>query len=99
VSTTGRVDDPALSASSKSVDHNVAQTPAAANAAGFSAGSPFAYAPTKANAATVGAGVNLGSSCTGALVSLCADTAYAGSRTPFARSGAGAWDAGAYGYR
>jgi hypothetical protein len=98
VSTAARVDDPALSASSKSVDHNVVQTPGAATAAGFSAASPFAYAPADPTVATVGAGVSLASWCTGTLASLCADTAYAGLRTPIARPGVGAWDVGAYAY-
>jgi len=69
-----------------------------ANAAGFSVASPFAYAPTMAGAATIGAGVSLASWCTGGLASLCADTAYAGLRTPFARPGVGTWDVGAYAY-
>jgi hypothetical protein len=42
--------------------------------------------------------VSLASWCTGALASLCADTAYAGLRTPVGRPGVGAWDVGAYAY-
>jgi hypothetical protein len=99
VSATGRVDDPALSASSKTVDHNVAQTPAAAAAAGYSAGSTYPYAPTGASAPTVDAGANLTSSCTGALAPLCLDASYAGARTQSPRPTTGAWDAGAYTYR
>jgi hypothetical protein len=99
VTTAARVDDPALSASLRAVDHNLVQTPPAASAAGFTADTPFAYAPTRADAVTVGAGANLAASCIRALAFLCADTAYGGLRTPEVRPDVGAWDVGAYTYR
>ena len=99
VTTAGRADDPSLAASSKTVDHNVTQTPAAAGAAGFSASSSYAYSPPSATSATVGAGGNLTSTCTGPLAGLCTDTSYAGGRPATARPASGAWDAGAYTYR
>jgi len=43
----------------------------------------------------IGAGANLTSLCSGNFVSLCSDTSYGGLRTPSARPGGGAWDAGA----
>jgi hypothetical protein len=81
------------------VDHNVVRTKAQADADGMTASqSPFAFYP-KASAATIGAGANLGSRCSGILARLCSDTSYGEARTGLARPSTGTWDVGAYSYR
>jgi hypothetical protein len=91
----GRPDDPALSATTKTVDHNATQTPAQASAQGYSPGSSFAYAPAAGSTATIGAGADLSSLCSGALTGLCSSTSYGSALAPAGRP-TGAWDIGAY---
>jgi len=110
VTSAGRVDDPALSATAKLVTNNLVQTMAAANSQGFSAAQTFAFSPITAAQSTVAAGANLSSQCTGAVAALCHDSSYGSTQTATnttatpARSwsarptGTTAWDIGAYQY-
>jgi hypothetical protein len=85
---------------------NIVQTLATANAQGYNSSQQFAFSPTSGTDATVGAGSNLTSSCTGGLSSLCSDTTYSctnsgnqtscPARTTNSRPPTGAWDSGAY---
>jgi hypothetical protein len=97
------------SATNLTVDHNVLEAPAAASAQGYAASQTYAYSPTSMQGATVGAGANLASNCSGALSGLCSDTSYACSvsasnqivcpvRSPLTRPTSGAWDSGGYLY-
>jgi hypothetical protein len=86
---------------------NIVQTLSTANGQGYTSSETYAFSPTSANDATVGAGTNLTSSCTGSVTSLCSDTTYActdgggnqpscPARTTNGRAPTGAWDSGAY---
>jgi hypothetical protein len=86
---------------------NVVQTLSTANGQGYNSSQNYAFSPTSSNDATVGAGTNLTSSCSGGLASLCSDTTYActngggnqpscPARTANSRAPSGAWDSGAY---
>lgn len=95
-----------LSSTNVTDSHSVYESDATATSQGYTAAN--LYAPTASNSPTVGAGVNLTSSCGTNFSQLCADTTLACSydstnhvmncpvRTPNARSSSGAWDAGAY---
>jgi hypothetical protein len=90
----------------------VTQSKAAANAQGYSAAQSYAFSPTASGNATVAAGANLTSVCSGDghLANLCKDTTYAvtydavnhvavaPTRVPAGRPSSGAWDVGAYQY-
>lgn len=106
ITTLGTAWDPAITATSLTIDHNILQTPTEATAGGYTAAqSPYTYYPTAGNSATVGVGINLTASCV--TIALCIDTAYGatiganhtvvvGARSPFSRSGTAAWDVGLY---
>ena len=55
----------------------------------------YAFAPTSAGGTGVGKGESLTSLCS-ATITLCADTSYAGARSPVERPNPGSWDTGAY---
>jgi hypothetical protein len=76
---------------------NTPMSTATAAAQGYSAGSN--YAPTSSSGATIHAGANLTSQCTGALTSLCLDASGApwkGGSYVSRPTGSTAWDSGAY---
>jgi hypothetical protein len=89
---------------------NTLMTPSVAASQGYTSSETYVYSPISGSNTTVGAGINLSSQCTGNNAGLCNDTAYAciqktvngvvqavcPARTVSARSGSGAWDAGAY---
>ena len=78
-------------------NNNITQSTAAAAAQGYTQSSTYAFSPPSGGS-TIGAGVNLTSTCSGNYVTLCSDTTYGGTRMTTARPGSGAWDAGAYEY-
>jgi hypothetical protein len=110
ITSAGRIDDTALSATTKTVTNNLVQTMSTANSQGYSAAQSFAFSPTAGTQATVGAGGNLSGQCTGRNALLCHDTGYGSlqtaanisaspARAGFSRpAGATGWDIGAYRY-
>ena len=99
ITTAGRTDDPSIGATTKTVDHNVTQTPAQATAQGYTPTATYAYSPTSASVATIATGADLAASCSGANAGLCASTTYGAQPSglaPHARASGSAWDVGAY---
>jgi hypothetical protein len=107
ITSQGRIDDPTLAATTKTINSNTVQTSATASGQGYtSSQSPYVYFPTTGGS-TIGAGANLTSNCSGTNAGLCSDAFYASSigagnaisspvRTAIARPAGGAWDTGAY---
>jgi len=105
ISTATSVDEPSLTASTKTIRNNVLQTPSAAMLLGYTATQRYAYSPTSTQ---VGLGVTPSIGCTGPLASLCSDTIYGSDwsvitktisgpgRTSFVRPMSGPWYVGAY---
>jgi hypothetical protein len=99
-----------LNAQNVVVDHNIRQSASQAAAAGYTRRSSFAYAPPGRRAATVDAGADLSSLCTGKLAGLCRDTTYGAVETAdhqvrvlvrhaLPRPKGAPWDVGAYEWR
>lgn len=96
-----------LSTANVSNSNSVFQSESTANSQGYTGSNN--YAPTSSSDATVGAGVNLTSSC-GTFAALCQDTTLAVAydsvnhvaivpgKSPQSRPSSGAWDAGAYSF-
>ncbi len=104
ITTAIRPDDPALSATTKTITNNIRQDPSTATTQGYTnAQTPYVYFPG-AGDATVGAGLNLSANCTGLLVGLCNDTSYGSVVSGTSVTGVGRtvrsrtipWDVGAY---
>jgi chitodextrinase len=99
ITTAGRTDDPAIIATTRTVDHNVTQTPSQASAQGYTSTEAYAYSPTFSSTATINVASDLTPSCSGANSGLCSSTNYGAQPSglaPQARPNGGAWDAGAY---
>ena len=84
-----------LSATTKTIEHNVVLTPSKASSDGYTSGSTHAYSPQSGTAPTIAAGDNLTGQGSGALGAMCWDTSYAGARSPTPRPN-GASDVGAF---
>jgi hypothetical protein len=99
ITSAGRIDDPALAAGEKIVDHNVTQSPRQASSQGYVRAGTYVYWPRSARSATIDAGADLTGNCSGPTIGLCRSTTYGAQPSGLlvrARPRGSAWDAGAY---
>lgn len=86
ISTGGVADTTWPGSPTQTINYNVLQTPTAATGQGFTSSETYVYSPTASGNATVGAGTNLSSNCSGALAGLCSDANYAVIYNPTAQT-------------